>query len=280
DGTYSFLLTNNDGNSVFYYSKEAANFHPELVIYTSGSGTPTVTATTPVPTTTTPTATTTTPTATTTTPTVTATTPVPTTTPPTTTPPPGGQIVLSPVADTHVKTDRATSNYGSEPYVRVRQTASVDYDSYFKFNVSGTGGQVSAAVLRLYSYDGGPDGGTLYQASNNYLSSSTPWTESGLTWNNAPGPMGSALDSAGNVNDGSWVELNVTSAITGDGTYSFLLTSNDGNSVFYYSKEANSLRPELVIYTSGGPAPSATTPVPTTTTPTVTATTTTPTATT
>jgi len=150
-----------------------------------------------------------------------------------------------------VKTERPTSNYGSEPYIRVRLTATRDYDSYLKFNVSGTGGQVSSATLWLYAYDGGADGGTLHVASNNYLNSTTPWTESGLTWDNAPG-MGTLLDSAGSVADDSWVAFDVTSAITGDGTYSFGLSNQDGTSVFYYSKEAANFQPRLEIQTGSG----------------------------
>jgi len=244
DGTYSFGLSNSNNNSVFYFSKEAANFHPELIIYTSGGPTPTATTETP------------TTTATTETPTVTATTETPTATPttvtPTTTPPPGGTLTLAPIADTHVKTDRATANYGTQDYVRVRETSTVDYDTYFKFDVSGTGGQVTSATLWLYSYDGGPDGGTIYAASNNYLSSGTPWTETGLTWNNAPG-MGTPLYSVGNVDTNSWAAWDVTAAIPGDGTYSFGLSNHDGNSVFYYTKEAANFQPYLEI-TLGGAA--------------------------
>ena len=245
DGTYSFGLSNSDSNSVFYYSKEAASFRPELIIYTSGGPTPTATTVTP-------TATTVTPTPTTVTPTPTTVTPTPTTTTPTATPPPGDTLTLAPIADTHVKTDRATANYGTLDYVRVRWTSTVDYDTYFKFDVSGTGGQVSRAILWLYSYDGGPDGGTIYTASNNYLGSSTPWTETGLTWNNAPG-MGTPLYSVGNVNTNSWAAWDVTAVIPGDGTYSFGLSSNDGNSVFYYTKEAANFQPRLEI-TLGGAA--------------------------
>ncbi len=117
--------------------------------------------------------------------------------------------------------------------------------------MSGTAAGL-AAILWLYSYDGGPDGGTIYTASNNYLGSSTPWTETGLTWNNAPG-MGTPLYSVGNVNTNSWAAWDVTAVIPGDGTYSFGLSSNDGNSVFYYTKEAANFQPRLEI-TLGGAA--------------------------
>jgi len=259
DGTYSFGLSNSDNNSVFYYTKEAANFWPELIIYTSGEPTPT--AITPTPTTETPTPTSTTetptPTSTTETPTPTPTTETPTPTPttetPTATPPSGDTLTFEPIADTHVKSERATSNYGTLDYVRVRETSAVDYDTYLKFAVSGTGGQVSSAILWLYSYDGSPDGGTIHMASNDYLGSNTPWTETGLTWSNAPG-LGTPLYSAGNVDTNSWAAWDVTAAIQGDGTYSFGLSNHDGNSAFYYTKEAANFHPRLEITLSGAGA--------------------------
>jgi len=249
-------LNNTTGLVVLASNSSQRRYYHNYMPLGGGGGTPTPTPTTTTPTPTpttvtpTPTTTTTTPTPTTVTPTPTTVTPTPTTTTPTPTQPPGAQLVFSPAHDTHVKTDRPTSNYGSEPYVRVRLTDSVDYDSYFKFNVSGTGGSVQSAILRLYSYDGGPDGGTLYTTSNNYLNSSTPWTESGLTWNNAPG-LGTPLYSVGVVPDNSWAAWDVTSVITGDGTYSFALSNFNSNSVFYYSKEAASFKPYLALEIGG-----------------------------
>lgn len=248
-------LNNTTGLVVLASNSSQRRYYHNYMPLGGGGGTPTPTPTTetptPTPTTTTPTPTptTVTPTPTTTTPTPTPTTTTPTSTP-TSTQPPGAQLVFSPAHDTHVKTDRPTSNYGSEPYVRVRLTDSVDYDSYFKFNVTGTGGSVQSAILRLYSYDGGPDGGTLYTTSNNYLNSSTPWTEGGLTWNNAPG-IGTPLYSVSVVPDNSWAAWDVTSVITGDGIYSFALSNFNSNSVFYYSKEAASFKPYLALEIGG-----------------------------
>ena len=45
----------------------------------------------------------------------------------------------------------------------------------------------------------------------------------------------------------TWVEYDVTSFVTGNGTYSFSLatTSNDG--IDFYNRENATLRPELVV---------------------------------
>ena len=42
-----------------------------------------------------------------------------------------------------------------------------------------------------------------------------------MNWNNREPISGGAIDSAGPVGVGSWVEFDVSSVVTGDGTYSF-----------------------------------------------------------
>ena len=69
-----------------------------------------------------------------------------------------------------------------------------------------------------------------------------------LTWKNRPGPIGAALDDAGPVPSGRWVEFDVTEAVTGNGTYAFLLrsTSRDG---LVASSEQGAHPPRLVVET-------------------------------
>jgi hypothetical protein len=63
---------------------------------------------------------------------------------------------------------------------------------------------------------------------------------------------GSPLDQKGAVALNTWVEFDVTSAITGNGTYSFGLNSNSTNIAGYSSKEgAND--PQLVLMVSADP---------------------------
>ncbi len=309
NGIISLGLLNRSSNSVYYYAKEAEANQPQLIIEVSDGSPeateppnpplptetqlPTATATQTIVPTDTPTATSTmmptdAPAATSTsvlTPTSTATTipsVTPTSLPPTATPaspslktdPPvsSTRIVLPPSDDVLVKSSRPDYNYNIRTYLRVRMTSTADYDSYLKFSVPTLAGPVTKATVRLYAYDGSPDGGTLYAASNEYATGGA-WTETGLVWNNAPGLGRQVLGSAGPVADGQWVEFDVTTAISGGGTYSFGLTSASSNSVFYYSKEATQNHPELVLEIESGsppsstPAPTATAPLPPTMTP-------------
>ena len=106
--------------------------------------------------------------------------------------------------------------------------------------MSGVSGGVTSATLRLYAYDGSSYGGAVHSVSNS-------WAEDTITWNNAPTIGGSPLDSVGSVSSGTWVEWDVTSAVTGNGTFSFGLKSTSSNSIYFNSREAASNEPELVV---------------------------------
>ena len=169
-----------------------------------------------------------------------------------TTPPPPTTLTFTPPHDAWVRASSPSSNFGTRPELRVRG-GSQTTRSYLKFNVSGVTGPVQSATLRLRVIDAGPDGGSVFSVSNNFAATSTPWTESALNWNNAPVPSGSALDGAGSVVANTWLELDVTTAVTGNGTYSFAVSGGSNNVVDYSSSEgANS--PQLAVVMGSGSA--------------------------
>ncbi len=153
--------------------------------------------------------------------------------------PPPSFFTFVAVEDSKVKSTSPNNNYGSDSTLRVRKTSTEEYRSYLKFEVSGVPGTITGATLRLYVTDGSPDGGTAYLVDNQ-------WTETTITWNIAPPISGSPLDSFGEVLIATIVELDLSSAVLGNGTYSFALTSADSNSAYYSSSES-SPPPELVI---------------------------------
>ncbi|MCE7938764.1 hypothetical protein DCC79_13045 [bacterium] len=150
------------------------------------------------------------------------------------------------------------ANYGTTTFVRVRVD---EYHSYFKFDVANLDGEVHRATLRVFYYDGSDSAGSVYAASNLYADGSAPWTETGLTWNNAPPLTGDPLATRGNVANNTWMEFDVTGAVTGEGTFSFGLKNTSTNSGYMYSREAAQDQPQLVIE-AGSPPPTAT-PIPT-----------------
>jgi PKD repeat protein len=152
-----------------------------------------------------------------------------------------GTRTLEPVADAHVKSTSATKNYGTVDHLRLRNggTSSDTYRTYVKFNVAGLTAAPASAKLRLYSTDGGPDGGSVSTAGN-------AWTETGITWNGAPALGGTSLASAGTVADNAWVDFDVTSAVRGNGEVTFALTTTSSNSVYFTSREGVN-KPQLVL---------------------------------
>jgi hypothetical protein len=106
--------------------------------------------------------------------------------------------------------------------------------------VRGLAGPVTSARLRLYVSDASLDGGELFAAPND-------WTEKKITWRNAP-LLGAAIGPLGPVSKGTWVEIDLGGAVTGDGTSSFALTSSSADGAAYDSSEGKH-RPQLVITT-------------------------------
>ncbi|MFN8440360.1 MAG: DNRLRE domain-containing protein [Caldilineaceae bacterium] len=160
-------------------------------------------------------------------------------------------------ADTYVQNNAATTNYGTANQLRVRSSGPTN-NSYLRFVVSGVTGVVQSAKIRLYVVDASPSAGSVYTASNNYLSTTTPWVETGMNWNNAPTIGGAALSTVAAANLNTWVEFDVTTLVKGNGTYNLAIRNNSTNPVYYNSKEATSNRPTLVLQVVNGATATAT----------------------
>jgi hypothetical protein len=118
-------------------------------------------------------------------------------------------------------------------------------DSFLRFSVSGLPGPVQQATLNLFATDGSVDGPALYPAA-------TAWNEKKATWNGRPARTGAAAADVGAVSPGTWVSFDVTTLVTGNGTYAFDLTSASADETVFSSREARirSQRPQLVIQTT------------------------------
>jgi hypothetical protein len=162
-------------------------------------------------------------------------------------PPPVSSWSFTPIADGHVHQGSASSNFGSLTTMRARVP---DYRFFLKFDVQGVTGPVTSAKLRLYVTDESSSSGSVFLASNLYSTSAVPWTEAGITWSNAPTLSGAAIAGPVNAPVNTWVELDVTSAVAGNGVVSFGVTSAITNSVYYATKEGAN-RPVLDVRTGG-----------------------------
>jgi hypothetical protein len=114
-----------------------------------------------------------------------------------------------------------------------------EIDSYLRFNVSGLSGPAASAILQVTS--GGVSGiGYLVRSVAN-----NGWDPSSLTFANAPA-MGESLGSSGAFGAGEVTSVDVTLAITGNGTFSFALTSADPLPVSYIGPAQLVIIPPLV----------------------------------
>lgn len=180
----------------------------------------------------------------------------------TVTPSGGGSSTASffPTDDSFVRSNYPSRNYGSTFDLRVRKTSSADFITYLKFNVTGLSGAVQQAKLRLHVIDSSVDGGSIFWAANHFQGTTTSWNEEGLNYGNAPELKSGALSQLGSVNLNEVVEFDVTSAINGNGVFSFAIRSATNDLANYSSKEGVQA-PELVIHTSGDSEPPPPPPV-------------------
>jgi PKD repeat protein len=162
--------------------------------------------------------------------------------------PPPAQTYL-PAADARVNSGNPNSNYGTDSVLRIRAGAP-SYRTYLRFDVGGIGSApVLSATLRLFATDSTNSGGSVYPVDGG-------WTETGITWNNAPALAGTPLASVAGVVANQWVEYDVTPAVSGDGSVAFGLATESTNSGYFTSREGAS-PPQLVVQTGAVAAPTA-----------------------
>jgi RHS repeat-associated protein/CSLREA domain-containing protein len=150
-----------------------------------------------------------------------------------------GSLTFTPVDDAYIANDAPSTNYGTA--IALQTDNSPIKDFLLKFTVSGVNGQsITSAKIRLYNVDSATKGGDFYPVANN------TWQQSTVTWNNAPAAGSTLLASLGSVSPNTWYEVDITSLITGDGTYSLRVSSTSSNGADYSSKEGAN-PPQLVI---------------------------------
>src|SRR4029079_4695690 len=113
-----------------------------------------------------------------------------------------GSVTFNPDADSRVEEANSGTNFGTSTTLRTDADTGANVESYLRFTVSGVASNVTSAKLRLYVTDGSVDGPAVYTTSSG-------WTETGITWANRPGRTSGSLADLGNIAVGTWVELNV-----------------------------------------------------------------------
>lgn len=155
--------------------------------------------------------------------------------------PPGTILTFTPTDDAYILQASPTSNFGSASKVSVDNSPVEQF--LLKFVVSGINGQpVQSAILRLYNVNSSVLGGNFHKIVDNN------WLETSVTWNTAPPADPAIIASLGSVVPNTWYDVDVSSYVTGDGTYSFRVDTTSGNGADYTSKEgAVGFGPQLIV---------------------------------
>ena len=141
-------------------------------------------------------------------------------------------------ADTYVKVSSPTSRYGTSPALRVDGDPITN--TYLKFTVSGQTGTVVRARLKVWVSAGSSTGFVVRPVAD------STWSETSTDWNNAP-PIGStSIAATGRTTSGTWVTLDITPVVSGNGTFTVALTSSGASASSYGSRET-STPPQLLL---------------------------------
>jgi hypothetical protein len=143
-------------------------------------------------------------------------------------------------ADASLYSANPNQNYGTS--LKLETDNSPVKNFLVRFTVTGVGtSTVSGATLRLTCSDPSPRGGDVT------LAASTPWAENTVTWATAPA-AGPTTASIGAVTAGTTYQVDLSSIIRGDGTYTLRLTTPNADGADFVSKEgAIGSRPQLTV---------------------------------
>lgn len=147
---------------------------------------------------------------------------------------------FTPVADARVDANNPAQNYGSDTVLKV--DGSPQYETFLRFDVSGLSGTVRRAKLRLYATDATVNGPAVYTTGS-------AWQESSITFQTKPAVQ-TRLSTAGAVAANTWVEWDVTAAVSGNGTVNLALMPTGTDGTVFWSRNTNSYsayRPQLVV---------------------------------
>jgi hypothetical protein len=156
-------------------------------------------------------------------------------------------------ADARVTESDPNDNDGDSPTLQADGAGDSGIESFIRFTVNEVPGPIQSARLRLYVTDNRTENGPAVYATDN------TWEERSITWNNRPAPTSNAVDNVEELDSNSWLEYDVTSLVTGSGTFSFVLIADSTDGVVFSSREGDQ-PPQLMITLA---ASNASTAVPT-----------------
>jgi hypothetical protein len=154
-----------------------------------------------------------------------------------------GSMTLTATDDSYTAKGNPTATHGTEWSINVN-SGTGERRVHVKFTVTGipAGAIGITASLRLYSQSSAASTVTF---SVNQVS--TSWSEATLTWNNQP-VVGPGVTTKAALTNGAYNNFDVSSLVTGNGTFAMVVTDNNTTERYFSSKESSpSQPPRLVI---------------------------------
>jgi acid phosphatase type 7 len=147
------------------------------------------------------------------------------------------------VADARVEEGNPAVNYGAATRLGSDGDPGTRVESHLRFALDGIRHTVRSATLRIYVVsDGSVNGPSVYPSDGD-------WSEDRVTWDTRPHAVGPAIARMGPIAAGTWVELDVTSAVEGDGDLDLLLAQSGTDGAIFYSRQG-SFKPSLIVTSS------------------------------
>ena len=159
---------------------------------------------------------------------------------PTTAPPSTDGLTFNPIADAYVTSAIPNTNYGGSQQIRF--DASPVVNGYLTFKVQGLNGAVVSARLKLYANSSTSVGCKVFAVPN------VAWGEKTITYNTAP-PLGNQIGSIGAFNGSTWITIDVTPLVTGNGTFSLAISGLNATAISLASRETGAKAPQLIVTT-------------------------------
>ena len=147
--------------------------------------------------------------------------------------------VLTPVADATVRSDRATSNFGTATTLQL--DGSPVWNGYLRFDVTVPAGEtVTRATFRLYTNQSSGAGFAVHAIA------AQTWGETTITYRTAPA-IGTRIGAIGSYSANVYADVVVTPLVTASGPVSFALRRASSGLNNYRSRESSANRPQLVV---------------------------------
>jgi len=142
------------------------------------------------------------------------------------------------VADSYIDSANPTVNHGTSTQLRIDGSPLVY--SYLRFDLSSVPGTIQGLTLKAEATSSSSTGYTVWPVADN------SWSESAITWNNAPAIGSASVGSSGGFSGNTLTSADVSSLINGNGLLSMAMLDTNSTAVSFSSREG-SVPPQLVV---------------------------------